>query len=251
MIKRLDIANFGSFSGFRWKTAVREGQTVSEFRLLNILFGRNYSGKTTLSRIFRSFEVGRMPENYKDLGFEITSGSQTLTQEHVGSHHLDIRVYNTDFVSENLSFLVDSTEGEIKPFAIIGGENKKIEERIREIERELGDVEQKTGKRYELGRIRQDYQNKEKEAENAEKALENKLRRYANDEIKPNRLFGYPGYDIRAIKKDVENVENEPANILNEIQIKEKQDLLGEEPLPSIYIGVSFNPGFKHFAKVL
>ena len=249
MIKRLDIANFGSFSGFRWKTAVREGQTVSEFRRLNILFGRNYSGKTTLSRIFRSFEVGRMPENYQGLDFEIAVGSQTLTREHLGSHHLDIRVYNTDFVSENLSFLVDSAEGEIKPFAIIGSENKKIEERIREIERELGDVGQKTGKRYELGRIRQDYQNKEKEAGDAEKALENRLRRYANDEIKPNRLFGYPGYDIRAIKKDVKSVENEPANILNEIQIREKQDILGEKPLPSIHIGVSFNPGFKTFCQ--
>lgn len=211
MIKRLDIANFGSFSGFHWKTSLREGQTISEFRRLNILFGRNYSGKTTLSRIFRSFEVGRMPENYQDPDFEIAVGSQTLTREHVGSHHLDIRVYNTDFVSENLSFLVDSTEGEIKPFAIIGSENKKIEKRIRGIEKELGDAEQKTGKRYELGRRKQDYEDKKREAEKAESDLNNKLRRYANDEIKPNRLFGYPSYDIRAIKRDV---ENKPSNIL-------------------------------------
>lgn len=32
---------------------------------------------------------------------------------------------------------------------------------------------------------------------------------------------------------------------LNETQIREKQDLLGEEPLPSIHIRVSFDPGFK------
>lgn len=59
MIEKLDIANFGSFTEFRWDTDVRESHgAVGRFKKLNILYGRNYSGKTTLSRIFRSFEIG-------------------------------------------------------------------------------------------------------------------------------------------------------------------------------------------------
>ena len=249
MIKHLDIENFGSFSGFHWRIAVREGQAVSEFRRLNILFGRNYSGKTTLSRIFRSFEVGRMPENYQDPDFEITVGGQTLTQEHIGSHPLDIRVYNTDFVSENLSFLVDSAEGEIKPFAIIGGENKKIEERIREIEKKLGDVEQKTGKKYELDRKKQDYGNKKQDAERAEKALDDRLRRYANDVIKHDTTYQNPNYNITSIRNDIGTVRGKSVAILGDSQISQKKKLLLEEPLPSIKTLESFRPDFETLYK--
>ena len=150
MIKRLDIPNFGSFSQFNWKASVKEKGSVSEFKRLNILFGRNYSGKTTLSRVFRSFEVGEPPDNYRNPDFEITTYNQTLTQQDIGSHPLNIRVYNTDFVNENLSFLTDSIEGEVKPFAIIGSENREIEEQIKVIENELGDEERKTGLKHEL-----------------------------------------------------------------------------------------------------
>ncbi|MXW32785.1 MAG: AAA family ATPase [Rhodothermaceae bacterium] len=66
MIKRLNIPNFGSFSGFDWKNSVTKKRDVREFKRLNILFGRNYSGKTTLSRIFRSLEVGRFPPYYPE-----------------------------------------------------------------------------------------------------------------------------------------------------------------------------------------
>ncbi len=241
----MDMASFGSFSGFDWKTAVREGQTVSEFRRLNILFGRNYSGKTTLSRVFRSFEVGRLPENYKDPNFKIAFSSHTLTQEDISSHSFDVRVYNTDFVSENLSFLVDSTEGEIKPFAIIGSENKKIEERIREIEKELGDADQKTGKKYELTQAREEYSGKKQKAKNAEAILEEKLRRQANVEIKHNKTYGNANYNINSIKKDIQTVRRESITVLQDSQVSEKKDLLKEEPLPDINIRVSFNPAFK------
>lgn len=246
MIKYLDIPNFGSFSQFNWKTSVREKGGVSEFKRLNILFGRNYSGKTTLSRIFRSFEVGELPDNYLNPDFEITTYNQTtLTQQDIGSHPLDIRVYNTDFVNQNLSFLTDSIEGEVKPFAIIGSENKDIEERIREIEKELGDVEEKTGKKYELAQREQEHLKKNQEVKEAERTLEDKLRRHANDKIKHNKTYGHANYNITTIKKDIETVQEESITTLEDSQISQKQNLLREKPLPSIGIRVSFNPSFK------
>lgn len=246
MIKCLDMPNFGSFSQFNWKASVKEKQTVCEFKRLNILFGRNYSGKTTLSRIFRSFEVGELPDNYQSPDFEITAyNKQTFTHQDIGSHSFDIRVYNTDFVNENLSFLTDSVEGEVKPFAIIGSENKDIEEQIRAIEEELGDVEEKTGKKYELAQRDEEYQKKNQEAEEAEKALENKLRRHANDKIKHNKTYGHANYNVTTIKKDIRTVQKESITILEDYQVSQKQNLLREKPLPSIAIRVSFYPSFK------
>ena len=98
MIKRVDIKKFGCFSDFDWTNALREGQTIHDFKRLNIIYGRNYSGKTTLSRILRSYETGRLPENYDHPEFQVTTDNGSLTQADVQSHPLDIRVYNRDFV---------------------------------------------------------------------------------------------------------------------------------------------------------
>ena len=59
-IKKIDlIKNMAVFRDFRWSSSVRDvGNNIAEFKQINILYGRNYSGKTTLSRIFRALECG-------------------------------------------------------------------------------------------------------------------------------------------------------------------------------------------------
>lgn len=53
MIKKIkSINNFAVFENFNWNNSVKTPDgAVMEFTKLNILYGRNYSGKTTLSRI--------------------------------------------------------------------------------------------------------------------------------------------------------------------------------------------------------
>ena len=244
MIKCLDIKKFGCFSNFDWKAALKEEQTVHDFKRLNIVYGRNYSGKTTLSRIFRSYEVGHLPENFKNPEFQITSDEGGLNQGDIQSHKLDIRVYNRDFIDENLSFLNDPVEGEVKTFAIIGSKNKEIEKQIEEAERNLGSVEARSGIRYEYAQKNEDYTDKNAEAVRAEQALKEKLRRHANDVIKLNRTFGNPDYNINSIKKDIETVDKKTFSILDETEVQRRQDLLKEEALPDIERKVSFHPAF-------
>lgn len=249
MIKRLNIPNFGSFSGFDWKSSVRRKGEVAEFKRLNILFGRNYSGKTTLSRILQSFEVGRFPRNYSGPEFEVFSDSAPLTQEDVSSPSPDIRVYNTDFVSENLSFLANENEGEIRPFAILGSGNKEIEIRLEEIEEELGDDERKTGKAFKLVQARDEHFKKEKKANKARDDLDEQLRRYANDKIKRNQKYRVVDYNINAIKADIETIESKSITVLETSDVYEKEQLLREESLPSIFARVSFKSNFKALFK--
>lgn len=244
MIKRLDIRNFGSFSGFDWNSSVRQEQEATEFKCLNILFGRNYSGKTTLSRIFQSLELERLPDNYQALDFEVITDSETLTHQNISSHSLDVRVYNVNFIKENLSFLTNEKEGEIRTFAIIGSENKEIEKRIQEIEKELGDEEEKNGKRYELTLMREDHSEKKQKVEEAKNNLEGELRQHANNVIKPNRKYGNTNYNIRSIRKDIKTIRNEAITVLEASEADEKEKLLGETPLPSID-EVSFTPNLK------
>ena len=84
MIEHIDIPNFGSFHDFVWSTSVRDnGGNVAKFKKLNILYGRNYSGKTTLSRIFRSLQTGVLPDKYETPSFSITTDSGTLTHTQI------------------------------------------------------------------------------------------------------------------------------------------------------------------------
>lgn len=57
-----------------------------------------------------------------------------------------IRVYNKDFVEANLAFLRDD-QGDIQPFAILGAENKEVEQEIKKLNDQLGSKESDTGLR--------------------------------------------------------------------------------------------------------
>ena len=137
------IDNLAVFDGFRWDSCVKDsnGQTLS-FDKLNILFGRNYSGKTTLSRILRAFEMGVLPEKYENPLFEVVlNDNSVINQSSLSSHSLDVRVFNEDFVRANLRFLIDP-DSEIAPFAILGADNSILEREISDLEATLGSNEQ-------------------------------------------------------------------------------------------------------------
>ncbi len=81
MFSQVDIGSFGSFTDLSWKNSLKDaGNNVQNFKRLNILYGRNYSGKTTLSRIFRALETGRIPHNYVDPNFTIRGDKGDVTQ---------------------------------------------------------------------------------------------------------------------------------------------------------------------------
>ena len=150
MFSQIDIESFGSYKDLVWKKSLKDaGNTVQNFKRLNVIYGRNYSGKTTLSRIFRALETGRIPPNYTNPVFTVYGDKGNVTQADIGSHGYDIRVYNRDFVGDNLSFLVNQANGEIKTFAIVGEKNKEIDDAITAIQAKLGSVEQKAGLRYD------------------------------------------------------------------------------------------------------
>lgn len=109
-IKKIDsIKNMAVFQDFRWNSSVRdEGNNVSEFKKINIFYGRNYSGKTTLSRIVRAMETGSISDKYVSPEFLLSfDGGINVSQNSLSDHGQIIRVFNEDFVKENLHFIVD------------------------------------------------------------------------------------------------------------------------------------------------
>ena len=142
-IKRMAV-----FKEFNWDSSIRDaGNNIAEFKKINIFYGRNYSGKTTLSRIFRAIETQKLSLKFNNPEFSLLfDGDRVVTQNTLdnNNHAQTIRVFNEDFVKENLRFIIDD-EHAINSFAILGKDNTKLEEEIIRHDSELGSEEKKTG----------------------------------------------------------------------------------------------------------
>ena len=132
MIKKISkINDLAVFKDFDWDASVVDKNgSPFKFEKINILYGRNYSGKTTLSRIVRSLETKQQLEKYDGHHYEIIcdDGSK-ITEDSLISLTTEVRVFNEDFVRENLHFLIDPNS-EITPFAILGSDNDRLQEEI-------------------------------------------------------------------------------------------------------------------------
>lgn len=251
MFSQVDIDSFGSFAGLSWKKSLKDaGNNVQNFKRLNILYGRNYSGKTTLSRIFRALETGRIPHNYVDPNFTIRGDKGDVTQVGLAGHGYDVRVYNRDFLSDNLSFLVNQTDGEIKTFAIVGEKNKEIEDAITAIQTKIGSVESKAGLRHELEAKKKERDRTKSNYKTASDDLEGKLRSHANNKIKQNRIYGPAVYNIESIKKDIGSVKKPSFIALTTEEQAAKVNLLKQEALPDITATVSINLNIESISKI-
>ncbi len=245
MIEYIDIPNFGSFKNFVWSTSIRDsGNNVAKFKKLNIIYGRNYSGKTTLSRILRSLQTGDLPDKYENPAFSVSTDSGTVTQTQIPTDDQHIRVYNRDFVDDHLGFLRDC-EGKITPFAIIGSENKAIEKEIAEKEKELGNVEEQTGLRYKHAIKTAEFLAKQSAKNEVERNLKAKLTNKATQlptGIKHNPIYKDPNYNTPKIQADIATIRKQSFEIFDEKKRKEREALLNETALPDIEKKLVFNP---------
>lgn len=251
MINKFSKITYGSYQNFVWD------ESLPNFKKLNIFYGRNYAGKTTLSRILRSFETKEPHPDYPNATFEIKfENNNTLNESHIKDENKDlcIRVYNKDFVRENLSFLInENAQGaNIKAFSsiVVGKSNIDIQTEIEKLKQQLGnqkDEEQNieaSGFYKEL----QDLENNKKEIERQikEKNQDEQLREKAKS-IKANPNFIKQGrnYDITTIKKDINETIKDENNIAQHIIPLQKQDeyknIIKDEPKNPINFKVSFN----------
>jgi len=245
-VKRIEsIKDMAVFQDFRWASSVRdEGNNVAEFRKINILYGRNYSGKTTLSRIFRALETGSVSEKYSSPEFQLSfNGGTNATQNSLNSHGQVVRVFNEDFVRDNLHFIVDDEQA-INSFAILGEDNAKLEEEIEKHEAELGSEEDNSGLLGDLLGAEDEFKKAKKSHGDKSTELETKLRDKANKAgsgIKHNKSFGDANYNVPKIKADIATVTRDTYSPLTDEQVDQFHDLLREEPKPEIPESSSFN----------
>ena len=147
MIFRINyLTNFGNYRQFQW------GGTTP-FTKHNLIYGWNYSGKTTLSRLFQILAEPNQLSQWQGCQFEVElQGGATMTQANL-KNPPRIKVFNRDFIQRNFQqehqaptvFIVGSNtihlrnriarlnEHEIKILAIKG----RLSENHRQLQGEL------------------------------------------------------------------------------------------------------------------
>lgn len=251
MIKKLrKLNNLGVFKGFEWDLSVKndKGQTVS-LEDINILYGRNYSGKTTLSRVFRYLESGEGLEKYENASFELELGDgKTLTQVLEAENSIQVRVFNEDFVREKLYFVNDPNgSSSVAPFAVFG-DNAEIEREIQSLREQLGDSTEGQETELYLDRVNttKAWKDAEEEHRRAEGGLQDRLSKKATDRqlgIKyKSDLYGDQNYTVAKLKVDISKVSSTEQLSESEIELCKQSLREQNKVIPSIeeFRGVDF-----------
>lgn len=240
MIQKFEkIINFGIFKNFTWDLNVKaKNGRVSQFSDINIIFGRNYSGKTTLSRIVRSIEKHTFSEKFENPQFSILlSDGHIINQSNLSAQNFNIRVFNEDFVRDNLKFIFDPDQS-IESFAILGSENNDIEKEISSIQAELGtnEVGNESGLYRELKESLEATKEQEILYQKADIDLKNKIKNKALDreigiKYKPER-FGDQNYSTSKLENEINDVLRPDYQVPDESTLSHLENLLRETTKP-------------------
>ncbi|WP_180153086.1 MULTISPECIES: AAA family ATPase [unclassified Acinetobacter] len=233
------IDNFSIFKNFDWNQNLSLGNNQTyDFKDINIFYGRNYSGKTSLSKIIRALDTKTISTKYANPNFQIEFVDKSIiSQNNLTTFTHPIHVYNSDFVKENLKFIHDENAN-IESFSVtLGGDNQQILDRIKELNDELGLNEDSTKSGLYL-----DIQNKDNKVRCAntdhqskvrdlDKKLSDKATRGSNSIKDNHERFGEIRYDKRNLEADISTVLNNNYQQLTRTQIELFESIIQQREL--------------------
>lgn len=206
------INNFGIFKGFDWNKCLSYADNkgdhhIYNFKDINIFYGRNYSGKTSLSKIIRGLETKKISDKYDAHSFEIKLEDESIiSHSNLTDFNYPIHVYNSDFVKENLKFIHDDSQ-DIESFSVtLGDTNQQVLDKVRQLKQELGSdkVDEETGIYLAIKNKKSELHDADKNFKDKEGDLNRLLSTKATsgqDSIKyQSNKFGDQNYNITKLK---------------------------------------------------
>lgn len=217
------LKKFGIFRDFSWSS------NTPDFARFNLIYGWNKSGKTTLSRIFSACEkktinfVQYPKDKDGNFGeFEITTNSATaIKHSDCQNGTKQIRVFNKDFIEDNVSFDPSSLSN---PIVYVSEEDIESNKKLKELREKVALLSQK-------------FESAQKDRKKSEKAQDDfriSTARTIKD-IVGNLKFNdkYRDYDKSSVKTGVESIGVDQFTKLSDDDFEKKKKLIGSEPLQS------------------
>jgi len=126
------LKKLGVYDDFSWSSG------LPDFKRYNVIYGWNGTGKTTLSKLLGALNVGSHPD-FDTLEYSVLDGDGA-THSQGTAFATPIRVFNSDFISDNVNFETQSSKAIT---VILGEENKELLEAIEADEKKLAEVKSK------------------------------------------------------------------------------------------------------------
>ncbi|MHB8790157.1 MAG: AAA family ATPase [Desulfobulbaceae bacterium] len=127
-LKTLDfVTGFGLFRNFTW-----DATQLDDFNRYNLVYGWNYSGKTTLSRAFQCLEHAALHGDFAGGAFQFTKGDGTIVSSTFEGELPKVRVFNRHFVQRNFQDGSDMTGANV--IAVLGEANQVLKNRLANLE---------------------------------------------------------------------------------------------------------------------
>lgn len=211
MIKAIEINNFGYFKDFNWKKDVGNYTTdiTAKFFEINIIYGRNYSGKTTLSRIINCLDKKVVHPDYINSNFEIILENSTSVKSNNLYNTLNVKVYNSDFMKEKLKWFYDKNYG-IEPFTILGEKNIDVQNKIENVEKNIEEIDKKIIEK------NSEFTSSEKNFKEIKENLENKLTEEARKIKENTNYFNVVTYNRKTLTDSFSKIKKNNVEILTD-----------------------------------
>ena len=106
---------------------------TQDFGIKNLIYGWNYSGKTTLSRLFAQLESKSANPDLAGCEFTFRTAADSITEKTFSRCNLSARVFNSDFVHANLQF----DGGNFNPILLLGKESDEAQRKIDQLNKRI------------------------------------------------------------------------------------------------------------------
>jgi len=134
-LRTLDsLTRIGLFRSFTW-----DNTQLDDFGRYNLVYGWNYSGKTTLSRVFQCLEDGSLHSDFAGGAFRFTKGDGTTIDSTFSGPRPHVRVFNRHFVQRNFHQGSDMTGAPV--IAVLGETNQALKDRLAVLEARSAQLE--------------------------------------------------------------------------------------------------------------
>jgi wobble nucleotide-excising tRNase len=147
------LKKFGIFQNFSWND-------LDNFKKKNLIYGWNYSGKTTLSKLFQGIHHREKHWIFPTSEFEITTEKEGVSTNYknddLENFPYDVKVFNSQYIKD--VFISDDMDLDIKPISFyLGDTSGELDKSIKLLNKKKGQLENIRDNRYQ--KVINDFQN--------------------------------------------------------------------------------------------
>jgi wobble nucleotide-excising tRNase len=126
MITKLNrLKDFGIFRNFNWDAS------INSFKKRNLIYGWNYSGKTTFSKLFNNFEKkSKIHFPTAEYTIEIERNTETFSQNQLAAFPYWVKVFNSFYIKDIFLWDKENNEGFEPIYFYLGDEAGEIQPKI-------------------------------------------------------------------------------------------------------------------------